>query len=275
MQVSRITIGDDVFAYIDVGVGAPVVFLHGALGDLRTWRPHVEALSGRFRCLAFTQRWFGSDPWRENGPAFGVANHAADLIAFITAAGLKPVHLVAWSYSGHVALHAARQAPALFRSLVLFDPGVRTFPLAPEEHDEVGRDAQATFAPIFEAVGRGDQAEAVRRLIDASGGEGHFMRQSAEQQTIQLENAHTMPRMLNQQAPPPFNCADAASLKMPVTVLWGENSRPTSKVPAVALARCIGGRHREIPKADHLWPVEDVDGFIGQITDALPTAREP
>lgn len=272
VQVSRITVGDDVFAYVDVGVGPPVLFLHGALGDLRTWKPHVAALSKRFRCLAYTQRWFGIDPWREDGPAFGVATHADDLIAFIAAVGVGPVHLVAWSYAGHIALHAALRTPKLFSSLVLFDPGVQTFPLAPDEQNEVGNDAQTAFTPIFKAVGRGDYDYAVRHLIDASGVEGHFRRQSAEQRAIQLENAHTMPLLLNQQAPPMLKCADVASLKMPVTIYWGGNSRPTFRLPAIALARCISGHHREIPNVGHLWPIEDVDGFTDQLEDALPPA---
>lgn len=32
-----------------------------------------------------------------------------------------------------------------------------------------GEDAQAMFGPIFEAAGRGDMEEAIRRLIDGSG----------------------------------------------------------------------------------------------------------
>ena len=178
------------------------MFLHGALGDLRTWLPHVALLSKRFRCVAYTQRFFGSAPRRSDGPAFGVATHADDLIAIVEALGVGPVHVVSWSYAGHVALHAALQRPDLLGSLFLFEPGVRTLALAAGEHDAVVADAQAMFGPIFEAVGRGDLEQATRLLIDASGGPGYFDAQAPQQRAVYRENAHTMPLLLAQEPPP-------------------------------------------------------------------------
>ena len=152
-QSRSVVIGPDRFSYVDQGSGPPVLFLHGASGDLRTWLPHIQALSAQFRCIAYTQRCFGTQSWRSNGPPFGVATHADDLIALVEALGLTPVSLVGWSYAGHVALHAALQRPDHFSRLLLYEPGVRTIPLDADEHDIFTQDAEAAFGPIFEAVG--------------------------------------------------------------------------------------------------------------------------
>src|SRR5690606_9480151 len=102
-----VPVGEDVFSYTDIGAGKPVLFLHGALGDLRTFARQSVLLADAYRCISYTQRHFGPGSWRENGPAFGIEGHAADLIAFCEALNPGPVSLVAWSYAGHAALHAA------------------------------------------------------------------------------------------------------------------------------------------------------------------------
>ncbi len=266
VQVQRVPAGADVFSYIDVGAGKPVVFLHGALGDLRTWQRHCLMLSDRFRCIAYTQRYFGQVPWQAGGPPFGIATHADDLIAFVRALNLGPVNLVAWSYAGHAALHAALQEPNLFQRLFLYEPGVRTIPMEPEDLAAFSQDAEAMFGPIFAAVQKGHLTQAVRLLIDASGYPGYFDQQPPEVRTIHLGNAHTMPLLLAQEPPPPTTCEALSALTVPVMVAWGQQSRPVSKLPSMAVARCLrAGQSREVPGVGHLWPETHPEAF----TDAV------
>lgn len=266
-------IGEDVFPYSDVGAGTPVLFLHGALGDRRSWAPHGDILSGRFRCLSLTQRYFGDAPWRSDGPPFGIATHARDLAAFVETLGIGPVALVAWSYAGYVALEAAARRPDLFRRILAYEPGVRSIPLPPEDLARFGEDAQTMFEPIFAAAGQGDWEQAVRLLIDASGGAGHFDAEPAERQRVKLENAHTMPLLLAQEEPPPMSCETLAALPMPITVAWGERTRPLFGIPARAVARCIrNGRAVEVPGVGHLWPDEDPPAFAAFVVDWLDDA---
>ncbi|MCB8823203.1 alpha/beta fold hydrolase [Microvirga rosea] len=262
LPVRQITLGQDTFPYIDVGSGSPVVFLHGALGDLRTWRRQCAALSGRFRCIAYTQRYFGTSPWRTNGPAFGTGTHADDLMTFCEGLGVGPVALVAWSYAGHVALQAASRRPELFNRIFIYEPGVPSYTTDSDELAAFGRDAEAMFGPIFQAVGRGDTREAVRLLIDGSGGEGYFEKQTVECRQIELDSAHTMPLLLAQAAPPYLSCDDLSSLQMPVSIAWGEATRPIFKITSRAAARCLSkSRHMEVPGVGHLWPDQDPKGF--------------
>ncbi|WP_293681480.1 alpha/beta fold hydrolase, partial [uncultured Phenylobacterium sp.] len=163
MRASRIRIGDDTFHYADQGRGPPVVFLHGAPGDLRTWRDVIAALGGGCRAVAYTQRWFGRVAWRADGPPFGTATHVADLFAFIEALDLAPVSLVAWSYSGHVALKAALERPERFARVLIYEPSVPTYVSDPAQQAACGADAAQRFGPVFEALGRRDNRLAVQR----------------------------------------------------------------------------------------------------------------
>jgi pimeloyl-ACP methyl ester carboxylesterase len=272
-QPRSIVIGPDPFSNVDQGFGPPVLFLHGALGDLRTWLPHVQALPAKFRCIAYTQRCFGTQSWRNDGPPFGVATHADDLIAFVEALSRRPVSLVAWSYAGHVALHAALQRPDLFSRLLLYEHGVRTIPLDANEQHAFTQDAEAAFGPIIEAVGQGNLKRATRLLIDASGGSGYFDALPPERRAVYLDNAHTMPLLLAQEPPPFTTCEALGRLSMPVAVLWGEHSRPISKVPSQAVARCIRpARHGEVPGVEHLWPEENPNAFCACVARWLHEA---
>lgn len=82
------------FPYIEAGQGAPVILLHGALGDCRTWERQVRLLGRSARAIAYTQRYFGDAHWRPDGPPFGARCHGEDLIRFVEALGAGPVALV-------------------------------------------------------------------------------------------------------------------------------------------------------------------------------------
>ena len=44
-------------AYIEAGRGAPLVFVHGSLEDLRIWRRQVELFSADYRVIAYSRRY--------------------------------------------------------------------------------------------------------------------------------------------------------------------------------------------------------------------------
>ena len=101
--------------YIEQGSGEPIVFVHGAPSDLRAWEPVREEIAKRYRFIAYTQRYFGTETWPDEGKNFSVTTLADDLAKFIKALNAGPVHLVGWSYGGLVAVTAAVSDPSLVR----------------------------------------------------------------------------------------------------------------------------------------------------------------
>ncbi|QJW85334.1 alpha/beta fold hydrolase [Ramlibacter terrae] len=93
--------------------------------DLRMWDEHRACVGTRYRTIAFTQRYHGASAWQADWPAYGVGTHSQDLTALIEQLDTGPVHLVAWSYAGHVAFDAALRRPELVRSLFVYEPGFR------------------------------------------------------------------------------------------------------------------------------------------------------
>ena len=108
-------------SYIELGTGAPVIFVHGASGDLRAWEPQRKAIATQYRFMAYNNRYHGTAPWPDEGQQYSAATHAADLAAFIRQLQTSPVHLMASSYAGILATWVASEHADLVRSLTLLE----------------------------------------------------------------------------------------------------------------------------------------------------------
>lgn len=270
MAKKTLSIAGANFDCLDLGSGTPVIFLHGALGDVRTFSPHCESLAADFRAITYSQRYFGTKPWPENGPAFGIETHTADLAAFVEALGIGPVHVVAWSYAGHAALRAAQLRPDLFRAMLIYETGFQTFMTDKAEIAAFKADLNEMFAPILVAASEGRLEDAARLVIDGSAGEsGYFDRQSQRSRTIALENAHMLPRLLNQTPPPRISAEDLKALKVPVTIACGEQTRPAYRLVSEAAMRILPGPHHVIRGAGHFWPDAEPEAFCALVRDWL------
>ena len=192
----------------------------------------------------------------------------------VEALDAAPVSLVAWSFAGHVALHAALAAPALFDAMLIYEPGVPTYVDDPADLAAWQEDAQLMLAPVTEALGRGDEAGAVRALIDGSGGPGCFDGQPEERRRIHLDSAHVLPRLFAAEPPTPIGPAELARLELPVAIAWGSASRPLFTIPSRAAARAIAtGGHREIEGAGHLWPEAEPGAFSAFVAEWMESRR--
>jgi pimeloyl-ACP methyl ester carboxylesterase len=104
-------------SYFVEGDGPPVVLIQGIGIGGEGWRPQVDGLEARWRCMCFDNRGFGgSQPFAE---AVTVELMARDVLALMDAEGWESAHLAGHSLGGLVALHVARTAPARVRSLAL------------------------------------------------------------------------------------------------------------------------------------------------------------
>lgn len=259
--------------WVEQGRGEPVVFVNPAVADHRTWEHHLAALASRnYRAIAYSQRYFGTALWDSNWPAFGVQTHAEDLAAFISGLNAGPVHLVAWSYSGHTVLHVASKNPELVRSAFVFEPGVPSYVGDPAALKALGEDAGATFGAAAKAIEAGDLAASVRELIDGVGErKGTFDGQPAAVKAIQLDNARTMPLLFADKAPP-LSCAQLAQIKPPVAMVRSAEGRPFFRLIAEAGARCLAdAEYIVVPSGGHmhLWPGADVAGFNATLAGFL------
>lgn len=270
------TINGATLEYFEEGRGEPLVLVHGAPSDYRVWMPHCAALAAHYRVIAYTQRYFGRGDWHSHWPAFGVRTHADDLIALLRELA-EPAHVVAWSYGAHVALTAASEEPGLLRSVLVYEPGFPTYVTDARDLAEFAADAERMFGPVLAAVEHGDNAGAVRALLDGSAdSSSYFDSQPIERRRVQLDSARALPLLLRQRTVPPLTCDQLRHLGMPVAVAWGERTRPLFAVVSRAAATCIPGRaHTTVPGAAHLWPEERPHELVALVQRFLQSLSKP
>ena len=235
--------------------GAPrILFVHGLPGDRSTFAAHAELLED---ALTYTQRGFTGGP----EGAFTVAAHTEDLCAILDTLEV-PVLLVGWSYGGDVALRAALARPSRVRALFLYEPSLRALPPADEAAMAIySEDAETMFVPIAATLEAARWPWAMRALIEASAGPGSWVRLSEERRERYRAHAYVLPRLF---AAPPPEPVDYGALEVPCRVRWGARTRPAFEVPARALAALLPGDHGPVEGAGHLWPEDDVAGFVAE-----------
>ncbi|WP_370327411.1 alpha/beta fold hydrolase [Euzebya sp.] len=274
--IRRIDVGDTTLPLADDGGdGPPVLFVHGAVADLRLWDRHRALLGGRHRGMALTLRYHGLDPWAEGWPPYGVGTHADDLIAVLEQLG--PVHVAAWSYSGQVVLDVALRRPDLVRSALVHEPGVPSAVTDPSALAAWRAAAAAAFAPVEAALAAGDDVAAMTALLDSSGGGPDYVAsQPAASRRVQVENARTVRLLFAQQPPPRIGPAELADLAVPVRITLGERSGPLYAVPAAAMQVAIAtATHRVVPGAGHMWPDEDPAAFSDAVVALIAEVGSP
>jgi len=120
----RVTVLDTEMAYVDVGAGDPVVFLHGNPTSSYLWRnviPHVGALG---RCLAPDLVGMG-DSGRAPAGSYRFVDHARYLDAWFEVLGLRRATLVVHDWGSALGFDWARRHPERVRGVVYMEALVR------------------------------------------------------------------------------------------------------------------------------------------------------
>lgn len=106
------------------GQGPPLVFVSGWAMSCECWRPAVELLSQKYRCLIYDTRGVGrSQPYTIDAQ-FAVEDHATDLHRLLEAASIFDATIIAHDLGSLVAAMSADRHPQDLCSLVMVSPRV-------------------------------------------------------------------------------------------------------------------------------------------------------
>jgi non-heme chloroperoxidase len=258
--------------YIEKGEGDPVIFVHGSLGDLRSWSLQMEQFSQQYRAIAYSRRYHYPHAESVDSLDYSVNRHAEDLASFIRGLGLQKSHVVGSSYGAYTALVLAAMHPELVRSLTIGEP-----PILPWlEGIEGGSELMANFMmnvwdPLMRAFQRGDMEEGVRIFINGVLGEGTFDKLPIEARSAAMENAQELKdETLSPGHFSSFSCGDAKKIKVPTLLLTGELSPPIFHPIIKELQHCIPDAEcLIIPKASHTMYSDNPEVFNDKVLSFL------
>jgi lipase len=105
------------------GAGAPIVALHGVTASYINFVGVADRLAGRRPLLALDLRGRGDTDKPSEGP-FGMAQHARDVAAAMSAFGIDDAVVIGHSMGAYVAAALAAEHPERVRGVVMVDGGL-------------------------------------------------------------------------------------------------------------------------------------------------------
>ncbi len=221
----------------------PVVFVHGSLGDLRSWTAQETAFAQRYRVLVYSRRYHPPNPQVNDDQVYSPKLHAEDLAALLLTLDIAPAHIVGSGYGAYTALALALDHPQLVRSLVLAEPPIFPLLTASEAGDSARRAFYTnSFDPARAAFARGDSVAGLRAFFDAMNGRGRFEQLSPSARADVLAHAFEMRHEMlasREQYFPPVSCAELGRITTPVLLVRGERSPRMLQLITDELARCL------------------------------------
>lgn len=254
LGIMSILVGDQELHYHEQGSGEPILFVHGSLGDYRSWGPQLEWFSQHYRAVSYSRRYHYPNLWKDDGSRYSAGLHGGDLIGFIEALGLAPVSVVGASFGGYTTLLAALRRPDLMKKLVICEP-----PIFPWLKEIPGGGAYwesfmgGAWIPARQAFAREDMEQGVRLFLDGVLGAGSYARLPEAFRNRALDNAREL--MAETNSPDNFTqitLAQVAQVQIPTLLLRGEWSPKLFHLILDRLAACLPDcRQAEIPQASH------------------------
>jgi pimeloyl-ACP methyl ester carboxylesterase len=105
------------------GEGEPALCVHGLAGSSRNWTDLMDLLRPALAADALDLPGFGDSPPRPDG-RYSIAAYAQTVAALIERRRKSPVHLIANSLGGAVAVKVAAARPDLVKTLSLISPAL-------------------------------------------------------------------------------------------------------------------------------------------------------
>jgi pimeloyl-ACP methyl ester carboxylesterase len=245
-EVKAVFINGDSIHYIDIGKGDPVVFVHGVLGDYRTWGAQMDTFAKNHRVIAYSRRFAYPNKQIINDSAdLTVISHSKDLSEFLKVLNAGQVHLVGHSFGADIALLTAIDNPELVGSLILAEPFIPSLlQNVPSDDTILNSFITKTFIPVTEAFKNNDNEKAANALVSGVMGDSlYFSRFRQEDREIIMVNTPELRGvMFSKNIFPAVSCDDLKKIKVPVLLLKGDISPIVFSSMINELNRCLSNK---------------------------------
>lgn len=251
---SRVVVDGREFHYVVEGSGTPLVFLHGVLGDYRTWAPQWSDFVPRYRCISYSRRHNWPNKNTKADPDHSALTEAKDLAGLLDAWAIKSAIFVASSYGAFTALAFALAQPHRVRALVLAEPPMLKWANFTSDGPAIRETFQREVRnPAREAFMRGDDTRGVMLLSRGIVGEqaATTMAQSAIERRL-ASAASIRALTLSTDEFPMLERDRVSALNVPTLLIAGEHTPPIHEVVYRALCAAMPrAQQLRVPKAGH------------------------
>lgn len=257
LPTKRVSANGAEFNYFEFGEGEPVVFVHGSIGDYRTWGYQFEPFSANYRVVSYSRRYHYPNVWAGDGSDYSTGLHASDCAAFIKALGLGPAHIVGQSSGADIAAECASAYPEVTRTLVLDEPSWAPWLIDLGGQAYIDEWVTTVEAQAAKALAAGDDEEAIRLYTDGVLGPNSYAKLSPELRQVMLDNVPELKAELKcaDIMYSPFSYDDARRIQAPTLLIEGSASLPMFRPIAKKLLELVPNIERGVvdgaPHAAH------------------------
>jgi pimeloyl-ACP methyl ester carboxylesterase len=225
--------------YAESGSGPTIVLVPGSCSTGAAWRPVIEALDNRFRCVTTSLLGYGGTAERRTAQDHSISHEIDTVEAVVRRAGGR-VHLVGHSFGGLVALAVALRSRAHLASLTIIEAPAVELLRAEGEHRHYRTFRRMTEA-YFANFKSGD-VDAIAAMFDFYGGvAGVFASWPARVRAYAIETTRVNILDWASAYDFPLSPTSLATIDIPTLVIRGGTSPPAVQRANDLLAKCIGG----------------------------------
>lgn len=239
----------------EFGEGDVAVFVHGSLGDYRSWANQFEAFAAAgFRVITYSRRYHYPNRWTGDGNDYSTALHTADLAAFVQALECGPVHLVGQSTGATIAARCASHHPEIVRTLVINEPDHAPWLLEADSGASLLEDYLSQVdRPMIERLKSGDKEGAIRLFVDGVLGQGTFDALPPPLRAMSLQNIPELEAEVRcaDRFYSPFTRQDVEQIAAPTLFIEGGRTLPIFRVIANAFCSWRPHTARAVVEGSH------------------------
>ena len=111
-------------SYKELGIGSPLLILHGLFGFSDNWQSQAKKLSNYYRVFLIDLRNHGRSPWSDD---FSYTIMANDIFELCEDLNLNEIILLGHSMGGKVAMNFAQNYSELIKKLIIVDIGIKKY----------------------------------------------------------------------------------------------------------------------------------------------------
>ena len=261
--------------YVRGGSGGPIViFIHGAMGDWRSWSPQWEAFSRHYECIAYSRRYSFPNPNPMESRKHNALVDAEDLEGFMDALGIDQAILVGSSYGGFTALAMAVRAPERVSAVVSVEAPMMRYAKMTREGAAIAEAfLEAAARPAREAFEQGDDQAGVLVLTGGIVGKSPD-KMPKDLLARRMQNAKAARSLsLSDDEFPLLEKEQLAQLSMPVLLMSGAETAPVHAAIFDAVAKAMpSAKTRIVDGSGHSVSQQQPEFFNATVLDFLQQA---
>lgn len=257
-------------SYVEQGEGEPLILIHGALSDYRSWKKLQNELAEDNRTIAVSLRHYYPEIWDGKGNDLSIDQHVEDMAEFIRKLGAGPVNIVGHSRGGAVAMLLASSYPELVKNLVLADPAplytmLIDKPAAIKSMDTRKLALQKSMANYQ----KGDTDGGLKEFVEYIAGKNAWQKTDQKRRDAMRQNAQTLTSLL-EDAKTSFTCEQLRQVTSPVLLITGQHSKSIYHQMNESVESCLNNITKVvIADAGHMMYEANPTAFIFEVQDFI------